>query len=168
MAEFLAIDLRATAAVGRYRQLPLHFFGHRVRQPLGRGQQDGRGVHIVLRLRQHVGRQVPRIAVLRDDQDLRGTGHKIDPHFPRQQFLGRRHIDVARPHDPVGPRHRPGPERKRRDGLRPAHLEHAVDSQHRRRPEDLRHRPVARPRRCSARPATCAGTTVIIIVEGRG
>ena len=55
IAEFLAIDFTATPAVGSAGQLTLHFLGHRERQALRRGQQDRRRIHIVLRLRQHVG-----------------------------------------------------------------------------------------------------------------
>ncbi len=83
----------------------------------------GRGIHIVLGLRQHVGGEMARIALGGDDQDLRGPGDEIDSHFARQQFLGRRHVDVAGPDDAVGARHRARAVGEGRDGLRAAHLE---------------------------------------------
>ena len=93
-----------------------------------------------------------RIAIGGDDQDLGGPGDEVDAHLARQQLLRRGHVDVARARRCGPPRHRARAEGERRDGLRAAHLEDVRDAQQRRRAEDLRHRPRARPRRCSARP----------------
>ena len=78
-------------------QLPLDFFRDGFGQPPRRRQQDRRGVHIVLRLGQHVRRQPLRIAVSSDDQDLGGAGDKVDADLTGQKFLCRRDVDVAGP-----------------------------------------------------------------------
>ena len=116
-----------------------------------------RGVHVVLGLRQHVGGEVARVAVGRDDQDLGGPGDEVDAHLAGQQFLGRGHVDVAGADDAVGARHGAGAEGEGGDGLRAAHLEHV------RRPSAAR--PCrgsssagrGRPRRCSGRPPPAPG-----------
>ena len=102
-----------------------------------------------------------------DNQDLRRTGDKIDAGLAGQQFLRGRHIDVARADDAIGFRHRRRAERESRDGLRAAHLKHLRHLQQMRRAEDLIHR--AWDTRADIRtPATCAGTTVMMSVEGSG
>ena len=77
----------------------------------------------MLRLRQHIRRDPPRIALRRDNHDLGRPRHKIDPDFPRDQLLRRRNINISRPDNPVDARHRLGSKRERRDRLRAAHAE---------------------------------------------
>ena len=97
--------LCATAAVGRSASCRSICFATALAEPLGSGQQNGRRIHIVLSLRQHVGREMPRVAFGGDDQDLSRAGHEVDAHFAGQQFLGGGDIDVARSDDAVGARH---------------------------------------------------------------
>jgi hypothetical protein len=108
-------------------------------RPLGSGDQDGSRIHIVLGLRQHVGRQMPWIAVGGNDQDFSGASHEVDAHIARKQLLGRRHVDAARSHDAVRARHGARAVGEGRDGLRAAHLKYPLHSQKVRGTQDLRH-----------------------------
>ena len=72
----------------------------------------GRGVDVVLGLRQHVGGDHARIAVRGDDQDLGGPGDEVDADFARQQLLRRGDVDIAGADDAVGARHRRVPKAK--------------------------------------------------------
>ncbi len=141
IAELRAIDFAADIPSRQFGELPIQFFRDRSREPLRRRQQYRRRIDIMLRLRQHIGREVPRIARGRDNQNLRGTRHEVDADLPRENLLRRRHINIARPDDAVRARHRLRAVRKRRDGMRAAHLEKVRDLQQSRGTENLRDRP---------------------------
>ena len=141
-------------AVGRSRKLPLDFLRHRVGQPLAKWsagwptRPHRARPAPACRRRGGAGRHPPamiRISV--------GPGDEVDADFARQQLLGRRDIDIARPDDAVGA-WAPCACRRRtpRWPARRPFRKHCVDAQQRRRAPDLRHRAAARPRRCSARP----------------
>ena len=49
--------------------------------------RTARGVDIVLGLRQHVGREVARIAIGGDDEDFGGAGDEVDPDLAGEQLL---------------------------------------------------------------------------------
>lgn len=54
----------------------------------------------MLRLRHQIRRQIGRIRrLIRQHQNLAGTGDHIDVHLAEKQPLGGGHIDIARPHD---------------------------------------------------------------------
>ena len=86
-------------------------------------EKNGAGFYIVLRLRQHVGGQVPRIAVVTDDQNLGRPGDKVNANTAREQTLGRRHINIARPDDAIGARNGFGSEGECGDRVSPAEAE---------------------------------------------
>ena len=97
-----------------------------------------------------------------------GPGDEVDADFARQQLLRRRDIDVARPDDAIRARNGLRAISERGDGVRATHHENVV-----------RHRAGDAVPRISGTglgdvtqtfgtPATCAGITVIISVEGRG
>jgi len=69
--------------IGEQRKLASDFLGDGRGQAFGGGQQDGRGIHIVLGLGQQIGRQAGRIAFGGNDQDLGGTGDEINADFAR-------------------------------------------------------------------------------------
>ena len=132
------------------------------------GEQNRGRVHVVLGLRQHVGGDMARIAVVGDDHDLGGSGDKVDADFAREQLLRGSDIDVARDRqcDPLW-----GPcraERQCRDGLRAADPEDVLDPRGtlpRARISALGCGEVTQMVRT---PATCAGITVINRVDGSG
>ena len=103
-----------------------------------------------------------------DDQDLGGPGDEIDADFARQQFLGGRDIDVAGADDAVGARHGARAEGERRDGLRAAHLKDAGARPAGRAVPKTSATGLGHATQMFGTPATCAGTTVIISVEGSG
>ena len=122
---------------------------------------------IVLGLRQHVGGEVARIAVGGDDQDFGGAGDEVDADFAREQFLRGGDIDVAGTDDAVGRGTVRVPKAKAAMACAPPIW-----------------KTCATPSRCAVpktsstafgqatqmfgTPATCAGTTVMISVEGSG
>src|SRR5579872_1063981 len=124
-------------------QLILDLLRYRAGQFLRWSKQNRARVSVVFRLRQHVRREMLWIALRRHDQNLCGPGDEVHPHFARQQLLGRRYVDVARAHDAIGFRDRGRAVRRRRDGLRAAHLKKIADSHQARRSQNLRHRPRA-------------------------
>jgi hypothetical protein len=147
--------------------LAVDFLGDGRGQALRRGQQDGRRVDIVLRLRQHVGGEMARVAVGRDDEDFGGAGDEIDADFAGEQLLGGGDVDVAGADDAVGARHGAGAVGEGGDGLRAAHFEDVLDAEQTGRAEDFGPPALARRRRCSdAR--HLRGNTVIRMVEGSG
>ena len=122
----------------------------------------------MLGLRQHVGGEVARIAFGGDDQDLGGAGDEIDADFAGQQFLGGGDIDVAGADDAVGARHGARAEGESRDGLRAAHLEYVLRRPAARAVPKTSATGAGQATQMFGTPATCAGTTVIISVEGSG
>ena len=167
IALFLSIALRATAAGWQRRELLLDFFRDGVGEALRGGEQDGGCLGVVLGLREHVGGDPRRLAFVGDHQDLRGSGDEVDADFAREQLLRRGDIDVARTDDAIGARNRLRAIREGRDRVRAAQQEHVVDSEQRCRSQDLGNRR-GDVTQIFGTPATCAGITVIISVEGRG
>ena len=159
--------LRRHIRRGKAGKLRAHLAGHRRGEALRGGEQDGRGIHVVLRLGQHVGRQAPRVALRRDDHDFRGAGYEIDSHFARQQLLGGGHVNVARAHNAVRFGDRARAEGERRNGMRAAHFEALATPSNSATPNTSSTRR-GEAMQMLATPATCAGTTVMMTVEGSG
>jgi len=82
----------------------------------------------VFRLRQQVGGEVPRVAFLRDDQNLGRSRNEVNPNLTGQEFLGGGYINVPRSDNPVGPRHRARSVCKGSYGLRAAHLKNPLNT----------------------------------------
>ena len=121
----------------------------------------------MLGLGQHVGGEVARIAIGGDDQDFGGAGDEIDADFAGEQFLGGGDVDVAGADDAVGAGHGAGAEGEGGDGLRAAHLETLRTPSSAAVPKTSS-TGLGQATQMFGTPATCAGTTVIISVEGSG
>ena len=121
----------------------------------------------MLGLREHVGGEMSRVAFGGDDQDFGGTGDEIDADFAGEQFLCGCDVDVAGTDDAVGARNGSRAEGESCDGLRAAHLEDLAHAEQRGRAEDFGDGP-RRATQMFGTPATCAGMTVIMSVEGSG
>ena len=93
----------------------------------------------MLGLREHVGREMPRIAIGRDDEDFGGSGDEIDADLAGEQLFRGRDVDVARSDDAVGARHRASAVGEGRDGLRAAHFENVLHAEQVGRAEDFGH-----------------------------
>ena len=122
----------------------------------------------MLGLGEHVGGEESRIAIGGDDENLGGAGDEVDADFAGEEFLGGRDIDVAGSDDAVGSGHGCGAVGEGRDGLRAAHLEYLRHLEQVSRSEDLIHGARAEQAQMFVTPATCAGTTVMMSVEGSG
>ena len=95
---------------------------------IGRKQQRLRRL-VVLGLREEIHRHpVGRRAAVRNDEDLGWAGHHVDADFAEHLALGLGHVDIAWADDLVDSRHRCGAVRERRDRLRAADRDDAVDA----------------------------------------
>ena len=107
----------------RFRQLHRHRASHLHREPPACRNQQRAGLRVVLRLCDQVGGDPLGIALVRDDDDLRGTGVKIDGTVGGDERLRRGDILVAGADDLVDAGDRFRPVRHGRNRLRAAHSE---------------------------------------------
>ena len=138
IAPLLSMDGRATGAVGSVAELAFDLRGDGFRERARGGQQDRRGVHIVLGLRQHVRGDPLGIAFRGDDDDFGGAGDEVDAGVARDQLFRGGDIDVSGTDDAVDARDRFRSVGQRRDGLRSAHLEEMRDAEPGGDAQDLR------------------------------
>ena len=119
-----------------WRHLPFDFGSDAIRQSAVRRDEHRASVGIVFRLRDQIGGDPSRRSGRGDDQDLRRPGIEVDAAVGRDQRLGRRHPAIAGADDLVHARHRPRAVRHRRNGVRAADAEQAIDAGFDRRRED--------------------------------
>ena len=103
------------------------------------GDEQARGVLVVLGLRDQVGGQVAGVGPgVGEDADLGRAGLGVDPDDSLEEPLGRSHVDVARAGHEVDPRTVLGAVGEHRHGLRPTDGVHLVDAQQAARRQDRR------------------------------
>ena len=121
--------LRDRVAPRQTRQQPNHRGIHRI-EVRGIGAQQNRLRRgVVLRLREQIEREpVHRRRAIGDDQNLAGSRDHVDSNGTKHETLRGRDICPAGPNDFVHARYRGGAERERRDRLRAADREHAIDA----------------------------------------
>ena len=133
VGERLTGDLRPAQPFELVRELHCDLFGQRAR----RGEQDRRRQHVVLGLRQQVGRGPGRVgAVIGDDQRLGGTVEAVDAHAAEHLALRQRDEQPARADDLVDARHALGAVGQRGDRLRAAQRKEPIHFRHIRRSQD--------------------------------
>ena len=108
-------------------KLPQHLCLCRLRQRCIRRNQPNAGAHIVLGLRQQIGRDQFRVAgVVSNNKDFRRPGKLVDADRPKDLPLRLVHKRIARANDLVHLRHTLCAEGHGGDGLGPANAEDAV------------------------------------------
>ncbi len=116
----LALQGRQQACNGRLDPIQVGFVP---------AHQQRLGVLVVLGLGEQVhGQPVGIGAAVGDHQDLRGPGNHVDAYLAEHRPLGGGHVDVARPHDLVDPRHALGAVGQRRHRLGAADGEDMIDA----------------------------------------
>ncbi len=123
-------------AARQHGQLPLDLAGHRLRERRADRDAHGRGLVVVLGLRQQIGGDpLGASGAVGHDQHLARRREVVDADPPEHQALGGLHVDVAGTDDLVDARQRLGAEGERRHRLRAADAEEAIDAGDRRRGE---------------------------------
>ena len=111
------------------RKLPVERASHRLGQFHRRGEQNRRGVLIVLGLRQQVRSEPRGISVVGDDEHFGRPRDEINRRVPRHQTLGRRNVSIAGADNFGDGRNGLGPVGERRDRLRAADRVDFLNSQ---------------------------------------
>ena len=143
MALFASMAFRATAAVGRSASCRSISFATALASRLEVVSRIAAASTSCSAWASMSAARKPGIAICGDDQNLGWAGHEVDADFPRQQFLGGGHVDIARSNDAVGAGHGARAEGECRDGLRSAHLKNLIHTQELRSAQNLAHRPRA-------------------------